>query len=219
MSVSKKASFEIGKLADFENDPFSVEFAGIEQFPFLRASFDELSGVIVIDIDTNRTADGSIAPGDYNVIIVVKEDQNTQQFDFTVEILGIEDDKGDESQDLAGDDTDEDFTGLEALGQEELEKQLLAGRPSLQIKSISRFGVVKIEFSEPLWVSDEMLSINEKRMLKTSKEPEEQPILELSIEASDDDYKDFMGLKWHILQFNTNNMLVQLDLDFPAQIS
>ena len=219
MSVSKKASFEIGKLADFENDPFSVEFAGIEQFPFLRASFDELSGVIVIDIDTNRTADGSIAPGDYNVIIVVKEDQNTQQFDFTVEILGFEDDKGDESQDIAGDDTDEEFTGLEALGQEELEKQLLAGRPSLQIKSISRFGVVKIEFSEPLWVSDEMLSINEKRMLKTSKEPEEQPILELSIEASDDDYKDFMGLKWHILQFNTNNMLVQLDLDFPAQIS
>ena len=217
--MSKKASFEIGKLADFENDPFSVEFAGIEQFPFLRASFDELSGVIVIDIDTNRTADGSIAPGDYNVIIVVKEDQNTQQFDFTVEILGFEDDKGDESQDIAGDDTDEEFTGLEALGQEELEKQLLAGRPSLQIKSISRFGVVKIEFSEPLWVSDEMLSINEKRMLKTSKEPEEQPILELSIEASDDDYKDFMGLKWHILQFNTNNMLVQLDLDFPAQIS
>ena len=143
MSVSKKASFEIGKLADFENDPFSVEFTGIEQFPFLRASFDELSGVIVIDIDTNREVDGIFAPGDYNVIIVVKEDQNTQQFDFTVEILGIEDDKGDESQDLAGDDTDEEFAGLEALGQEELEKQL-AGRPSLQIESISRFGVVNI---------------------------------------------------------------------------
>lgn len=130
-STTKKVQFVIGKLADFENDPFTVEFAGTELFPFFRPSFDKQSGSIILDVDMTAVKDGTIAPGDYTITIAVNDSLNTQLFDFTVEITGIVDDKGIELPAFEEPIPEEE---------EEIDKDLK--RPKLKIKSISRFGVV-----------------------------------------------------------------------------
>ena len=162
---------QLGKLVDYEGDPYSVSFSGLEEVSFLQPWIDE-QGYLNLDIDYDEE-DATAKNGIYKVQLQVNQtlgddSTNTQLFHFTVKIEGIKEKEFASNQ----------FSSPET---KVAEKE----RPALELTNIDRFGVVEVRFSEILLTPREYQLMNETH-------------LELSVAAWHEDQQPFMGFNWTV---------------------
>ena len=149
----------MGRIADVDGDEFSVKFTGHEPWSFMMPSFEESTGMIKLDVDL--TSDSDATTGIYSVNIEVNSSKNIDTiYNFKVQVAEFVE----ETSAVEINPTKVDFRGT---------------KPKMRITDIDTFGTITIEFSEPLLVPEDALSM---RALSNVTED-----LELSVTASDED--------------------------------
>ena len=161
-------------------------------------------------------------PGTYTVEFVITEEINGEEFDYVkavkIKIPGDEDegnaDQSDEEQGLTGNSTETDSnkdsnstfdSGLGLNGETNSDGSKIV-YPTMKLVSISKAGVVRLEFSLPIIQEYDMSNLN-------------QTHLQLTVKPYDESMQMYLDFTWETIRFEETYVELLLDFVDPLYVS